>query len=107
MTDEAEIREWLADRDNEKALFGFTPIFTQAVGYIRKLLDALDEAKQEFNPDYLDFQKGVEAGKELGRQEGRREVVEWLAFYEQNDETTVIPVGVLQAKVKEWEADHE
>jgi len=26
-----------------------------------------------YNPDYLDFQKGVEAGRELGR----REVVEW------------------------------
>jgi hypothetical protein len=41
-----------------------------------------DQAKKEFelkfNPDYLDFQKGVEAGKVLGRQAGIKEIVEWI-----------------------------
>jgi hypothetical protein len=61
-----------------------------------------DQAKGEFelyfNPDYLDFQKGVEEG----RQAGRREVVEWmqeimLYFSIINDQV------LWKAKLKEWE----
>jgi len=36
------------------------------------------ESEIVYNPDYLDFQKGVEDGKIIGRQAGRREVVECL-----------------------------
>ncbi len=39
---------------------------------------AKKEFELQFNPDYLDFQKGVEVGRKLGTQAGRREVVEWI-----------------------------
>jgi len=72
-----------------------------------------DQAKKEFdlkfNPDYLDFQKGVEEGRQLGR----REVVEWgngkcpHKTVELADGSSV-PVSCfecnkcLQNKLKEW-----
>ncbi len=38
--------------------------------------------KKEFNPDYLDFQTGVEAGKTIGKAEGIKTVVELLSTWE-------------------------
>ena len=40
-----------------------------------------EQARLEFNPDYLDFKKGVEAGRKLGRKAGIKEVVEWIERY--------------------------
>lgn len=39
-----------------------------------------DQRESEFvyNPDYLDFKKGIEAGRTTGKQAGIREVVEWV-----------------------------
>ena len=35
------------------------------------------ESEFVYNPDYLDYGKGVKSGKLIGRQEGRKEVVDW------------------------------
>ena len=49
----------------------------------------------EFNPDYLDFQKGVEAGRVTGKLAGIKEVVDWV------DEDLEYS-SAWQAKKKEW-----
>ncbi len=36
------------------------------------------EFELKFNPNYLDFQKGVKVGRIAGRQAGKREVVRWI-----------------------------
>ena len=64
--------------------------------------------KLKFNPDYLDFQKGVEAGRVTGRLAGIREVLmfkddrmmEYHDWY--CEEAKVIIVVIPQAKLKEW-----
>ncbi|MDP2158642.1 MAG: hypothetical protein Q8K68_13155 [Nitrospirota bacterium] len=43
---------------------------------IRKEMEMED--KLQFNPNYLNFQEGVKAGKAIGIQKGRREVVEFV-----------------------------
>ena len=48
----------------------------------------------EFNPDYLDFQKGVEAGRITGKQAGMREVVDWLERCKK--------IKVPKYQLKEW-----
>ena len=39
---------------------------------------AESEFELKFNPDYLNFQKGVAKGKIIGRQTGIKEVVDWI-----------------------------
>jgi len=81
---------------------------------------AKEEFELEFNPDYLDFQKGVEKGRQilkdsvaLAKMIGRREVVEWLTSnmaLEQCDPDVMpyfedyywIPKHIWQAKLKKW-----
>lgn len=65
-----------------------------------------DKRESEFvyNPDYLDFQKGVKTGRELGI----REVVEYKSesMMEYHDkyceEDKVVILVIPQAKLKEW-----
>jgi len=67
----------------------------------------------EFNPDYLDFQRGVAEGRKLGRQAGIKEVVEWILAHSQLERcdpdvmayfTDYLAVDYpdWQAKLKEW-----
>lgn len=72
-----------------------------------------DKRESEFvyNPDYLDFQKGVEVGKLMGRLAGIKEVVEWLKTCQMPDKPSSEPYPGLvlvskvqfEAKLKEWD----
>jgi len=68
-----------------------------------------DKRESEFvyNPDYLDFQKGVEDGKIIGRQAGRREAKEWI--YEENKcdgDVIYIDWDKLEDKLRDWFKDN-
>lgn len=52
------------------------------------------ESEFVYNPDYLDFQKGVEAGRVTGKQLGIRLVVEWINNHG----------GSLDGHREEWQA---
>ena len=61
-----------------------------------------DKRESEFvyNPDYLDFQKGVETGRKLGLSE----VVEWMA---ENSVGIMANEYAWEAKLEEWGLDEK
>jgi len=63
-----------------------------------------DKRESEFvyNPDYLDFQKGVKSGKVIGEQAGIKKVVDWIEKNNILNGVVVQNYGKWQAKLKEW-----
>ena len=87
---ETECREWLeADESTQLAK-------AIKAGYDKR------ESEFVYNPDYLDFDKGVETGKELGI----RLVVEWIEendFYGGDDPCSMmVEQDRWQAQKKSW-----
>ena len=59
---------------------------------------------KEFKMRYGDRPKDIifAVATKDAKEAGRKEVVEWMLFYEQNDEQIVIPLEARQAKLKSW-----
>ena len=62
----------------------------------------------EFNPDYLDFQKGVEAGRELGRREYHRFMNTRCEHFVADHNYTDSPCkACYEDKLEEWGINHK